>query len=80
MFIALLWLTFGAAMCLGVPDHSSDPKQRETTEEESEDRFSQFLLDLYNKRINESEWKEEETSGDIGEFDSEGVQILQSYC
>ncbi|KAL9978257.1 hypothetical protein ACROYT_G015755 [Oculina patagonica] len=70
-------------MCLGVPDHSSDPKERETTEEESEDRFSQFLLDLYNKRINESEWKEEETSGDIGEFDSEGdlsVRTSRNFC
>lgn len=76
MFIALLWLTFGVARCLGVPDHSSDAKQREATDEESGDRFSQFLLDLYNKRINESEWKEEEISGDIGEFDSEGLRIM----
>lgn len=41
IFIALIWwLFFGAALCLGVLEHSSDAKEQELTETGSEGRVS----------------------------------------
>ena len=75
MFIGLLCcLFFGARVCLGLPEDSSDANQQELTG--SDDKVSQFLLDFYNKRANESEWDGEELfDSDIGELKNEGLQL-----
>lgn len=76
MFITLKWcLIFGAAVCLGVPYHSSETNQQEITEAGSENKASQFMLELYHK-VGKSEWKDEEMpDNNIEEFTNEGF-----YC
>ena len=54
---------------------SSDTIEQEVTG--SDDKVSQMLLDLYNKRVNESDWDEEELyHSDIGESKNQGLQVV----
>ena len=73
MLTASLWcLFFGATICLAVPDHSSDAKQRVVTEAGSEDELSQF-----NKEVNKLEWKREKLpDNNIREFENAGLRIV----
>ena len=54
MFIARLWLFFGATICLGIPGHSSDAKQQEVT-----DAGSEGLPDLDIKQVKNGEFENE---------------------
>ena len=79
IFIGLLCcLFFGARVCSGVPKASSDANQQVLTG--SDDKVSQLLLDVFKKRVNESEWDGEGLyHSDIEESNNQGLQIVMCF-